>query len=116
MVFNFVTGQDLCTGKYFSNAIPVVRFSFPSPNIGAFNIYAGIADRSPDRQAGIPHGQLVQHHLRIARIRFSCTRPFRNMVVLSDGSELNCCTVIPQKSLSGLVEMAAIVSQLCFRY
>ena len=27
MVFNFTTGQDLCSGTYFDNAIPVVRLT-----------------------------------------------------------------------------------------
>ena len=30
MVFDFTTGEDLCTGAYYANALPVVRFPFPS--------------------------------------------------------------------------------------
>ena len=31
VVFNFMTGEDLCSGTYFDNAVPVVRLanSFP---------------------------------------------------------------------------------------
>ena len=79
MVFDFTSGQDLCTGSYFTNAIPVVRSPFPPPKVDVF--YINIADRAPDHQAGIPPCRLAQHHLRlrdydkkkISRFRFSCT-------------------------------------------
>ncbi|KAN0135433.1 hypothetical protein V8E53_006712 [Lactarius tabidus] len=35
VVFNFQTGQDLCTSSYF-NAIPVARFLFLPPDVDAF--------------------------------------------------------------------------------
>ena len=101
MVFDFVTGQDLCTGTYFNNAIPVVRPPYSSPNVGAFQINVNIADRPPDRQAGIPNGHLVEHHLRLREndvklhvFDFFVPNPS------ADGRAdcvLTCGTVIPEK-------------------
>jgi hypothetical protein len=123
VVFDFVTGQDLCTGTYFNNAIPVVRFPFPSPHAGAFKLNTDIADRPPDRQAGIPHGHLAQHHLRmkelinrIARFSIFCTRPPQTVVLL-DGSVLNCCTDRDSENLFIRVRPnAVIVFRPCFRH
>ncbi|KAI9442668.1 nuclease Le1 [Lactarius indigo] len=57
-VFSFVTGQDLCTGTYFTNAIPVIDL------------------------------QIAKQGYRLARFDFSCTNLARGLVVPSDGGAL----------------------------
>ena len=75
MVFDFTSGQDLCTSSYFTNAIPVVRSPLP-PRVDSFYINPYIADRAPDHQAGIPPCRLAQHHFRLRGHDKECFHTF----------------------------------------